>query len=320
MRVALVTTWGTACGIAEHAAYLKEAVEAADPNIFIVPITDLHPRLILEHGEEDWDLVVLNYQAALLSQWTRTALEELREHAVPTVVIYHDTGVPNSAQCQGICAAADVAIVHEPCEDLTGEIYYWRMGVPGWANPRAYDRSLNSWCGRRPILGTVGFPFPWKNFDELARVTRLNDWAFLVVGEVGAADRMRLEAINPHSSFTGWQHRIEVEKYLSGCDATAFCYTCANTGQSGAVLQGIAARKPVLAFSPRVCRQFRALYTDELGNEAIWWADSFREISQDLRRLALGHVDPGIVALAEQESWEHLGAKYADLFRRLVAA
>lgn len=324
MRVALVSTWGSACGIAEHAAYLKESVEQADPTVQIVPVIDLHPDAIRRQEtpstKPPYDLIVLNYQAALLSQWTPTAIEEVRErYRVPIVVIYHDTGVPNSEQCKGIVTAADATIIHEPAADLLGCVEYWRMGVPGWRAPGIFDRSETSWNQGRPILGTVGFPFPWKNYDELARVTRANGWAFyLIAPEATAADGMRWEAINPWIVVNrGFMPRRLVVEWLGACDATAFCYTCANTGQSGAVLQGIAARKPVIAFSS--CRQFRALYADPLGQEAIDWVTTFDAVGDRLRHVPIQRCDPGIVALAEQDSWAGLGRKYAALFCELVS-
>lgn len=320
MRVALVTTWDQPCGIAEHAAYLKAAVEAADPSLEIMPVVNLHPSGI---PGQTWvpDLIVLNYQAALLSQWTPDAIRRAREDwpKVPVVVIYHDTGVPNSDQCKAVCAAADAFVVHEPYDDLEGNGRYWRMGVPAWEGAELIPDGVYTWHNGRPILGTVGFPFPWKNYDELARVTAEVGWAlFLLAPTASSADVMRWERINPHLCV--WREfatrRIAVRQ-LAACDATAFCYTCANTGQSGAILQGIAARKPVIAFNS--CRQMRALYADPRGREAIIWTTTFEEVSQQLRNLQIQRVDAATVALAEQDSWAGLGQKYAGLFRELGA-
>jgi hypothetical protein len=321
VRVALVTTWGTACGIAEHSAFLKQAVEAADPAISIEPITDLHPRAILEHGEADWDLVVLNYHAALHSQWTPAAIAELQTHAVPVMVIYHDTGVPCNDQCFNIVAAADAAVVHEPCQEFRGNpnVHYWRMGVPGWTGKWQYDRTADSWCGRRPILGSIGFPFPWKNYDQLASLTGDLGWALLLIAPGATteqAERWRL--INPHLQvITTFPSATQAVSMLASCDATAFLYTCQNAGQSASILMGIAARKPVLALAG--CRQFRALFLDPLGRTAISWVESFTDFGMILSHLTpMGRIAPPIVALAEQESWARLGVKFADLWQRLV--
>lgn len=325
MRVGLVTTWGTACGIAEHSALLVDAVLNADQGIEIVPLpAALDPEVLkLVPEVRQFDLIHLNYHAALHSRWTPAVIHAMRLRlAVPISVTYHDTQTPNTEQAIGVIAAADKVILHEPAFEGLGSIlahvHYWRMGVPSWQTPTLYDQSPHSWNQGRPILGTVGFPFPWKNYDELARVTRASGWTLLLIAPTATAgDVMRWEAINPCLQVhEGFMPQAAVVSHLAGCDATAFCYTCANTGQSGAICQGIAARKPVIAL--RTCRQFSALYQDPLGRKVIRWCDDFEDVITWLRGMPIMRVDPGIVALAEQDSWAHLGAKYAALFRRLV--
>jgi hypothetical protein len=341
VKIALVSTWGIPCGIAEHAASLKEAVEAADPAITLTPLPDaLDPLVFNGHLADDYDLLYLDYHAALHSRWTPAAIQHVQQAGgLPVVVTYHDTGVPNTDQCKGIVAAADAAVVHEPFDDLPAEkTHYWRMGVPAWEPPVAFG----PWADERLVLGTVGFPLPWKNYDELCWVTRAAGWALLLIAPTAtAADIMRWEAINPSvrtlpgvplpsvQALPDFLPARQVVSALAGCDATAFCYTCANAGQSGAILQGIAARKPVIAF--RACRQMRALYLDELGHRAIRWCDTFEAVQYQLTNatpiwrvdiwrvdpLTAALVDPLTAALADQDSWARLGAKYAQLFRSL---
>lgn len=323
MIVQLVTTWERACGIAEHSAYLKAAVEAADPSITIQVVDILLPHAILQEAATA-DLVVLNYHAALHSQWTPDAIRQVqRERKIPVQVTYHDTGVPNSAQCLGIVAAADATVVHEPFDDLPIEtVHYWRMGVPDWTWEWHFDRGTQNGWGRWPILGTIGFPFPWKNYEELARVTAALGWGLLLIAPTASPLQMAAyRSLNPHTEVLPYfVNRTEAVARLAACDATAFCYTCANTGQSAAILQGVAARKPVFAFPS--CRQFRALYADPLGRRAIHWVDTFEDLGNSLSWgwLPIQRVDPPTVALAEQDGWPRLGIKYAQLWHQLVGA
>lgn len=318
MKVLLVSTWQTACGIAEHAAYLKEAVEAADPSIELLPHPGaLNPVEVIQR--ENWvtdrdHLVHLNYHAALHSRWTPDAIRQVQALGLKVLVTYHDTGVPNSDQCKAVIDAADAAVVHEPFDDLPAEkTRYWRMGVPDWTAP-----TRASWCGGRPVLGTIGFPFPWKHYDQLARVTAEAGWAFLVVAPSCTLEQQILwHELNPYTRVVPeFIARGDALSLLAGCDATAFSYVCHNTGQSGAILQGIAARKPVIAL--KTCRQFRALHEDQLGHYAIRWCETFEGIAMHLYTIPIQRVDPFTVALAEQDSWAKLGAKYAALYRSLA--
>src|SRR5438046_2215479 len=145
LRVSLVSTWETNCGIAQHSALLKEAVEAADPSIQISVRPDwLDPGVALASPASLPELVHLNWQAALHSRWTLDWIARLRTyHRCPITATVHDTGVPNSDQVKALVGAVDAAGVHEPCDDLPAEkSRHWRRGGPsvreGWTRlPRA---------------------------------------------------------------------------------------------------------------------------------------------------------------------------------------
>ena len=322
IRVLLVTTWDTACGIAEHSAMLKEAVERADSEIEVIPSPE-----ILDPDSPAFraiDVLHLNYQANLHSRWTAEKIHAARSSGLykAVIVTYHDTGVPNSDQCKSVINAADFAVVHEPFDDLPfNKTQYWRMGVPAGHNGKRYEPfATGYWKAwpEQPVLGTVGFPFPWKCYDQLAMVTAKAGWAlFLVAPDSTPEQRKQWSALNPAIYVSAnFVPRRDVVGLLSNCDATAFTYVTHNTGQSGAILQGIAARKPVIALS--TCRQFRALHGDDVGHRAIRWATTFEDVYDLLINMPIQRVDPKVVALAEQDSWERLGKKYTELYRSLA--
>ena len=81
MKVLLVTTWNTPCGIAEHSRMLKEAVEHADPTIQVDPRSEaLDPTQLLRpdmglvhlnmHDKPAELLIHLNHHDGLHSRWT----------------------------------------------------------------------------------------------------------------------------------------------------------------------------------------------------------------------------------------------------------
>lgn len=318
LRVLLVTSWGdTICGIAAHSRELIAAVKAADPGITISPTAEgLDPAEVI--GREGWvsdrdHILHLNYHAGLHSRWTPEKVQQIQAYGVKVLITYHDTGVPNSESCRALHAVADAFVIHEPAEDLPGAIY-WRMGVGEYYGTQM---PLTMHQTRRPFLGTAGFDFGWKCYDELARVSKSLGWGFLICcPEMSAEREAGLRAINPWLVI----HRGLTQEYvvaaLHQCDATAFTYVCHNTGQSAAILLGIAARKPVISLD--TCRQMRSLFEDDLGGEAIWWAETFEEVAARMSNLSLGRFDPLICELAEQDSWTKLGANYAALYRGLL--
>lgn len=321
MNVLAVTPWGGACGIANYAASLLEAVQQADPAIVFEPRPEaLDPVWVFDElARAAVGVIWLNYHRGLHSRWTPEAVQHLQAHGVKVLITFHDTYGEREPDplTRDLYTTAEAFVVHEPCVALP-RAHVIRQGVPDWQSPYRYDRSPQSWCGRRPLLGTCGFNFPWKNFDRLAAVTAEAGWAYLVLSNNATdADAARWLATNPHSMIIqGVLSTAGMVGYLAGCDATAFPYECANSGTSGAIRLGLAARKPVLAFAH--CRQFRDLFGDADAAGAIRWAMDWRGLGRSLRSLDLQRVDPGIVYLAERDAWTRQGQRYATLFRSLA--
>jgi len=340
MKVLLVTTWGTACGIAEHSAYLKQAVEAADPEISLVPSAiALDP--VMAFGEWNpqpnrhrvYDVLHLNYHAALHSRWTPERVRQAQALGIKVLITYHDTGVPNSDQCKGVYEAADAFVIHEPCEDLPKAIY-WRQGIPappvsayrfGWQQGTGADGFLLKRYHNQPILGSIGFPFGWKGYDLMAEASAAAGWALVLIAPIATDDQVQhWRQLNPDFYVRrDFVPRLEALQILAGCDATMFAYANCNTGTSGAIRQGIAARKPVLATVPTGCRQFRDLFLDPVGNRAIRWMlrlDVPALVDLLSTQWISSAVDPCVALLAEQDSWKQLGQRYARLYQELAHA
>lgn len=314
MKVLLVTSWDVPCGIFEHSAYLKEAVEKADPSIVITPSSGALDPAVGLPATREYDAVILNYHRALHSRWTPEVVKLLKGLR-PIVTIFHDTfgeNEPDDLQVQ-LCDLSDAFIVHEPVIGLP-KATYWRMGVP------EKELGVGMQCkyyNQRPIVGTLGFAFPWKCWVELAEAAEDAGWGLnIITPAIDAEYRANILRANPWTTFYEGLDRQLALMTLGECDATAFTFVCANSGQSASILQGIGARKPVIAFS--TCRQFRALYQDRQGRHAIHWCETFADVSRELQTILLERFDAPTAHLAHHESWRHLGAKFADLLKGLV--
>lgn len=342
IEILAISTDGIDCGISAYLDLLRthlptDLILRCDPDW-------LDPRAFFAQLDEIREyqgpqVVWLNYHAALHSRWTPNQILQLRQVGLPVVVTYHDTGVPNGPQCintynatihQWEAAGTGRFVVHEPCADLP-EAIYLRQGIPDWAPPPAIRIGTGSpdptldwvwWLGlgARPILGTVGFPFPWKNYDLLADATAEAGWSLLLLAP--RATQMQIEEWRRRNPWTAvireFLPQDQVVSSLAACDATAFLYMCANTGTSGAIRQGIAARKPVLATEG--CRQFRDLWETVDVRYAIRWLSDLspKGIANALGHLPLGRLDPRIVRLAEHDSWANQARQYGSLFREVA--
>lgn len=310
MSIALVTTWGTSCGIASHSAMLVEALAQVDPTLGIQIVANLHPSAILDQPTVP-DITILNYHAALHSQWTVASINAVRARGGRVLTIFHDSGVPNSEQCKSICRASDYFILHEPYDDLPAHGEYLRQGVPALTDTTLFSPSPN-----RPMLGTGGHDFPWKCWTEMAVAAKNAGWGLTICTPALTEERrVELRAANPWLVVHQDLSRSRLLSALHACDATAWTNVCHNTGQSAAILQGIGARKPVLAFS--TCRQYRSLLST-FEADGIYWVDSFEALTERLPYLILGRFDPRIVAFAEHDSWLKVGQRYAEILKGLA--
>lgn len=321
MKIWAVTSYGTACGIAAYAESLQDALQQVAPSIHLLPDASwLDPESLLDALEQTTpetfpDVVWLNHHKGLHSRWHEGKIAQVQDQGIKVVATVHDTQgeAPPDAVVAALYQTADACVVHEPCVGLERATYL-RQGVPAYSPPNAPPYALD-----RPWLGTVGWNFPWKGFDQLAQVTGACGWGLLILSnDATLADMQRWQEKNPHcSAISGYLSTGRIVSELARCDATAYCYRCANTGTSGAIRLGMAARKPVIAF--RECRQFRELRLLDTAL-AIHWCGGFEDLPWMLAQVPIQRCDPGIVALAHLDSWTNQARVYAELFNRVVAS
>ena len=314
MNALLMTPWGIRCGIAAYAELLIEAVQAADPTIALRPCVEPNA------ADLAWaDLLVFNH-----SQGTGSGLQPqlvlslAHQQRIPIVVIQHDTfetfaimqerGFPDFT-------FADALIVHEEVEGLSGgpNVYTWRQGVPAPA-PAAPQYVIDAEEVPR-VLGSAGFPFPWKNYDLLAEATGRAGWRLLLCAAGATAEQIAgWSAKNPRLHVeTDYLPTARIVSLLSGCDATAFLYGTWGSGTSAAVRLGIAARKPLFITATR---QFRDLLGLQ-GPRVI--PGTVGGLQHALETLEPCLEDRAVARLADYDAWRALGQEHAALYTTLVA-
>lgn len=318
-NVLIVSTWDVPCGVSEYAAYWVDALTTAEPKFKVEVVSDLHPHGVLLNREKLPPIVVLNYQAALLSQWHPEHIQEVQHRGSKVFTIWHDSGVPNTDHCKAICGASNSFALHEPFDDLPRHGHYIRHGVPEWEHWRAFHILKcglvrdDTWWASQPVVGSVGLSNQYRNHDLLCKASALAGWGALIIAPNATDEEVALwTSLNPAAHIIReFLPRHEVVSYLAGCTAVAYLLVTNNAGVSGSVRQGIASRQPILAFRSRILR--------DLENEpAIRWIDdgSPDGVAKALIAVPPGNnVDYGIVALAAKDSWANQGRKYAEILR-----
>ena len=312
LRICLVTSANERCGIREYGNYLVAEVNK-DANFEIVQHYNPDATSL---GLPECDIIHLNHHAALHSNWTAEMVEEYRKQGYIVTVTQHDTYETFAImQERGFTdfRKADGLVVHEPVEGLT-DVHTddWSPNV--WEIPQGVLPAPKSLPVTKKTLGTVGFDLPWKNYNLLAEITKDAGWVLLLLAPGMAEERVaEIKEINPSAMVvTMWLSAEEVVEMLGICTATAFLYSTGNSGTSGAIRLGIAARRPLIAFKSRQNR--------DLTNEsAISWVQNRDEAKKALH--AITYVSgweemyvQELKALAEQQSWTNSAEKYKKMW------
>lgn len=338
IRVLLVTSDREECGIREYGRMLQEVFEG-DEEVEIVewPVpswpnsgTSLPPEL----GK--FDLCHVNHHAALHAAWSPGVIDALKSIGWGVVVTQHDTfeklSIMKERGFHDFSESADVVVVHEPVEGLREMIGGGKVATSGKANvwylrqPVWRPEGLIPWTDLpKKTIGTVGWPFPWKNYETLLQAAENCGWGVLLIAP-GATEEQQLRwcEINPNVVVRGFLPRDEVVAALRGCTATAFLYTTGNSGTSAAIRLGIAAGRPLIAF--RSCRQFRDLEFHCQISYAINFVHAQAAVEHWLKKYG---ENPGLVkehgqyveALADLDSWQVVGKeKYREVYRQAAEA
>lgn len=251
MKITIIGSDKQECGIAEHADMMREALVLRGHTVEVQPpIWDL-----AIHAARP-DVVILDHHAAVHAAWTPERVAAL-DAEVPVVVIQHDTfetrELMDERRLPDFVGVAEKVLIHE---EVRGYGTLFPMPLP---NPLDYFPDQTA----HPTVALVGFDFPWKNFELVERHAR----------ELG----VEVRRIGGAGHFRG---RGRMLNLVARCWGAVFFYVCGNSGQSGAIGVGLAAKIPVWAHSG--CRQFRELRRAE---SPVTWGETEGDLRAWLKEL-----------------------------------
>jgi FkbM family methyltransferase len=197
-RIAVMTSWGVRCGIAEYAALLIGALPPTGASLTILADDRSEPhdgrpsvraawrlgdRFDVEQtasaiAQEDPDILLVQHQPGLFS-WSGLAdlLSDTRVHRRTVVVTLHNTrslealDEAERTRVVGSFARASRLIVHAPADQdrLSAMQVFNATTVPhGTLSPPARPKPARTLlAGDAPVIGAYGFLLPPKNFGAL---------------------------------------------------------------------------------------------------------------------------------------------------------
>jgi len=305
MRICLLTSSDERCGVAVYGQHLMVALPE-------VKWTVIGHREWLGVLLDEFDLVVVNYEPGLFpALMPRRAFVKGQK----TILIMHTSHAGDNHNW--LTHQFNRVVVHEP---TTEGFDFIPMATPA---PLTNDELVETADMRRIgfsfKLGTVGFPFPWKGFDEVADAAKMMGGHALVIAPksehkgadwLGNAERLRAKGA---FVATKWMDERYVLKMLNCCDCIVFAYHGCNPGISGAVRLGLACGRPVVVTK---CRMFRDLeaYADEIG---VAESPSAQDIYNAVEKMVTEEWKLPKRVLAET-NWEVVGRKYLELFNGCI--
>ena len=302
MKVGLITTWQERCGIAE---YGENLVRSMPQVTFDILNRDRWNSDAVRMS--DCEIIHVNYEPGLMNWITLMELNQWKSQCNKRIVFTWHTSAERGNR-NPMHPLIDRVVMHEVTDD--GYVH-----IPhGIEEHPKYTDTLN-----RDVIGTAGFPFPWKGFPEVAAAAKLLGMKVLVIAPASRhydteAIRACVMQANPDAQYrTDWLTTQEVIRELQACAVNVFAYHGAQFGISGAARMGISAQRPLVLTRNR---QFRDLYPYE--DEIAFAASPDPALLADAIQVVLesGRIPTRVM---EDMAWSKVGQMYYELYKGLGA-
>ena len=312
MKVAFVTSSDLKCGIGAYGRALISRLPQVEWTVVGHRTVGADLPATGTAADRRFDVVHVNYEPGLFPPPVLAHVLRFGRRSLLTLHTSRD-----GDNRTGITEAFDRTVVHERCLNLGmagSRFVHVHMGLPEPVPSTA--RSHLPPCD----VGSVGFPFPWKGFPQVAAAAyQLGLTCGLLMPESPHVDYRLAEAACRAACPTGlttvshWVDEPDVLASMRACRTTAFAYQGQNAGISGAVRLGLAAGQPMVLTR---CRQFCDLFPYEDEIEFVPTPHPADVAAGIARVLANGKRPSRVLA---DLSWASAAAKYLDLYQLLAA-
>lgn len=304
ITVGLVTSWNEQCGIAQYAHNLTQSVPQDGILIDVIARDRWSTDAIMRTNNQ---IIHVNYEPGLFRWIQLHDLYQWRQAGKKIIFTWHTSQEHNNKN--PMHQLIDRVVMHEKTTD------------PGIIHiPQGIEEHDTS--GQEvdyDLIGTAGFPFPWKGFPEVAEAARILGSKVLIIAPASPHyDTYLIEGAvrNRHPDpqyVTDWMDTGTVVKLLATCGVIVFAYHGGQYGISGAVRMGISAQRPLVLNRNR---QFRDLF--EYDDEIYFAPSPDPNQLADAIRIARCGGNPPHRVLADM-NWTKVGQMYRELYLSLGA-
>jgi hypothetical protein len=308
MRVWVLSNQHQACGIAEYGRDLSNQLR----QWYDVTLST-GPKVPAEVIVVNWHNGRINVAPTDMMKW--------QADGAKVIVILHNSweAIELGPPELDILAVADCIVAHEPMQfrPEPKKFRYIKHGLTAVKDlPEVNGDSI----------GTAGFPFEWKRFDLVACAARdlgvtcriaaprhdseeTDRYVNGIIGHLG-----HLADVRRH-----WMSKEDVAKMLATCTLNIFWYESQDIrdqlGQSGSVLMGVAAGRPMIISPHRKFRVLREEYADEFYIAQT--VDEVYRIARDIFCLPEERLRKPR-RCREEMAWEQVGWHFHNLIEEMV--
>jgi glycosyltransferase involved in cell wall biosynthesis len=301
----LLTNLHEKCGVAEYGRDLRDELAK-------------YYRLVVDDSLEKVDLVLVNWHNARLTVEPQHVRNWQRKGAKVVIILHNSfSGIRIGSADKDILATADAVVAHEPMvfDVAPKRFFYIKHGLP--------VVELYKKC--EDMIGTAGFPFPWKRMELVADVAkRLGVKCLIIAPKHEETDTEMLDQIEKYMApwvtiIREWLPKEKVVQLLSRCKLNIFWFQekslADQLGQSGSVLMGVAAGRPMILSNYRKFRVLLTEYREEFyvapTREDIYYQakDIFSLPETSLRKPKLSRM---------QMSWPVIGEQYRTMIEEVT--
>ena len=317
IRIALVTTWGVRCGVAEHAANLVGHMKDPDIKYEIwggpYEASLLRPKILQGH----YDIVHFNYESGFLGIFSPGVARTFGNRLVITL---HDHWPRNNRVGYPFTTEFDRVVIHQKSDDIYGNFRHIPQGI--------VPLTPQTWSPTNTTIGTAGFPLWQKRVEEVAQATALLvketprvTGIEMVCPESAHVDtyemKGKVKRAFPQAVYhTAWMDQYEVMAILSKNLVNVFPYKDGKPGISASVRLGIGTGSHIVLSK---CTMFEDIYNDEAYHDEVEWIEGEvtpRTIADACLRVIESGKRPK--RILEDMNWTRCSQMYSDLYKEMM--